>query len=94
MVEPDAESSYMLHVWEKSKMNLAASRPQSLMRFFVRYLSVYLGKVSHYGNLLSKVQKLKMAIFGLLVFFWQHGNQNSVEQKRFGMTCPSNVCLT
>ena len=63
MVKPNAESSYMLHVCEKSKTNLAASWPRSVMRFFVRYSSVYLDEVSHYGNLPSKVQKLKKTIF-------------------------------
>ena len=53
----------MLHVCEKSKTNLAASWPRSVMRFFVRYSSVYLDEVSHFGNFPSKIQKLKTTIF-------------------------------
>ena len=47
-----------------------------------------------YGNLLSWIQKLKKAIFWSACLLPEHGNQNSVEQKWFGMTCPNNVCLT
>ena len=58
----------------------------------MRYLSVYLDEVSHFGNSVQDPE-VKEDDFCLLVFFQKHGNQNSVEQKWFGMKCPSNVCL-